>query len=107
MTDRRQRINRWQASIERIVADYRQLDAACDAALRAGVLDPSGPLYDAIWRAHEGMCCELDLYGWIDWYLHENDCGEKAFSGTSGHRPAAPVRTPRQLARLIVESEDG
>jgi hypothetical protein len=49
----------------------------------------------------------LDAGGWICWFLYDNECGKKAFTASprAGVKPRH-VRTPRQLARLIVEWED-
>jgi len=103
-----ERIKHWQAIVSAIVTDYRRLDHACDAAMKAGAMDPSGPLYDAIWRTFSGMLDRVDVHGWIAWFVYDNECGKKAREANGwGKRKMTPIKTPLHLARLIVESEDG
>ena len=101
------RISHWETIVAGIVAHYRRLDAACDAALNAGVMDPNGPLFEAIWKSFESMLALLDVDDWIIWFIHENACGDKALEAKGcGKGPRRPVKTCRDLARLIVESEE-
>jgi len=105
--NRTERIQRLTEIVSGIVADFQRLDAACDAAIKAGAMDPCGPLYDAIWRAWGCLLERIDEDGWISWFIYENDCGKKAKEAKGcGKRGMTPIRTARQLARLIVESED-
>lgn len=101
------RITLWQSIVNGIVADYKRLDRACDAAMKAGAMDANGPLYEAIWRSFQGMLERIDEDGWITWFIYENDCGKKAMEAKGcGKKGMTPIKTPRQLARLIVESEE-
>ena len=101
------KIDRWQTVIDSIVADFRRLSAACEAARRAGCLDIDGPLHEAIWRSFDTMLGHADVGGWIAWYLWDNDCGKKRFEArANGHRPPRKISTSRHLARLIVETEE-
>ena len=101
------KINLWESIVNGIVTDYRRLDNACDAALKAGAMDPSGPLHDAIWRTFSGMLERIDVDDWITWFIYENECGKKAMEAKGcGKRGLTPIKTPRHLARLIVESEE-
>lgn len=100
------KIDRWQAVVDSIVADFRRLSAACEAARRAGCLDIDGPLHEAIWRSFEGMLSHADVAGWISWHLWDNDCGKKRGKASAG-RALRVIHTSRQLARLIVETEEG
>jgi hypothetical protein len=101
---RNQRIKHWQALITAIVADYKELDAACDAANAAGCLDPNGRLYSVTWRIFETMLDRVDSNGWIAWYIYDNQCGERAMkAGSTGK--TKPIKTPLDLAKLIVKGE--
>lgn len=101
------RIDHWQSIVDGIVTDYRRLDNACAAALKAGAMDSNGPLFDAIWLCFDGMLKRIDVDGWISWFIFDNDCGKKAMQATaSGKRKIKPIKTPRHLARLIVASEE-
>ena len=101
----KERIDKWEAKIERIVKDYKNLTACCDACFDAGVLDVDGKLYTAIWAMFDSMIDIVDHSGWISWYVFENDCGAKKMAaGYDGK--LSKIATPRQLAKLIVEGED-
>lgn len=101
------RINLWASIVDGIVADYRRLSNACDAARQAGTLDPHGPLHDAVWRMFAGMLERVDEDGWIAWFIYDNDCGANAMTAKGcGKGMATKIKTSRQLARLIVASED-
>jgi hypothetical protein len=103
-----QRIAAWEAKIAPIVEVFQRLRDATDNANSAGTLDPNGELFMATWCAFEELLGMLDSGGWICWFLYENQCGKKAFTAPpcAGKKPRH-IRTPRQLARLIVEWEDG
>lgn len=99
-----QQITQWTAKITKIVASYQRLSGACDKAIEAGALDINGPFHAAIWRAWDGMLGMLDHDEWISWYLCENECGERGFEAAAPGCKSRRIRTPRQLARIIVES---
>ena len=104
------RINRlslWQSIVDGIVTDYKRLDNACDAAMKAGAMDVNGPLYEAIWRSFQGMLERIDEDGWINWFIYDNDCGKKQRKVKGCEkRGMTPIKTSRHLARLIVEAEE-
>ena len=105
--NRLQKIDRWQAVVDSIVADFRRLQSACETARRAGCLDIDGPLHEAIWRSFDTMLGHADVGGWIAWHLWDNDCGKKRGKACAGgYRAFRVVSTSRQLARLIVETEE-
>jgi lauroyl/myristoyl acyltransferase len=103
-----QRIAAWEAKIAPIVAAFQRLRDATDKANEAGTLDPNGELFMATWRAFEELLGMLDSGGWIGWYLYDNRCGKRDFEATPcAGKKRRKVSTPRQLARLIVQWEDG
>ena len=104
--NRIERIDLWQSIVDGIVTDYRRLDNACNAAMKAGAMDANGPLYDAIWRSFAGILERIDDDGWINWFIYENECGKKSMKAGAGKRGRTPIKTSRHLARLIVESEE-
>lgn len=91
---REQRIKKWTAYIEKVVALYQKLDAACRRAQRAGALDIDGPLHEAIWHAFEGALELSTESAWLNWYIWDNDCGEHGFMD---------ICTPADLAEVIVD----
>ena len=90
----------WEATIKRVVAAYQQLDAACTAAEKAGCLDLEGPLFKAVWESFDTMLDEFDSLDWIKWHIWDNKCGKSGLKVITGGKPA-PIRTARQLARVI------
>lgn len=97
----------WESIIKGIVADYKRLDQACNAALDAGAMDSNGPLYDAIWRTFSGMLTRIDTESWISWFIYDNRCGKKGLKAKGcASIQMTPVKTALHLARLIVESEE-
>jgi hypothetical protein len=102
-----QRIAAWEAKIVPIVAAFQRLRDATDKANEAGTLDPNGALFQATWGSFGAMLKLIDSGGWIGWFLYENQCGKRGFEATPcAGKKSRKVRTPRQLARLIVEWED-
>jgi hypothetical protein len=97
----------WENVVDKIVADYNCLNRACDAALKAGAMDSNGPLHEAIWRGFEGILKHLDTHGWINWYIYENGQGSKERKASSStKKKVKPVKNSRDLAKLIVESQN-
>jgi len=102
---KQERINEWEKKIEQIASNYKNLSKRCDAADEAGTLNAEGNLFHAIWHSFDTMLRMIDQHDWISWYLFENDCGAKKME--AGHdNKLSKITTPKQLAKLIVESED-
>ena len=100
-------INQWEATVIEIVMQYKRLDSACSAAEKAGTMNPEGQLHEAIWVAFGKMLGKIDVDGWISWYIYENDCGKKGREAKGcGRLGLRAIKTARQLAMLIVESDE-
>ena len=73
-------------------------------------LDPSGPLFDTVWKLFDAYTDALaaevgDFGGWLKWYAFENGMGEKAMAaGYDG--VLNPVQTLGGLFLLIEESRN-
>lgn len=104
---RNQRIKIWKSIVDGIIADYNRLEDACGAAISAGTMCVDGPLWNAIWKAFDGMLRLMDEDGWIDWFINKNRCGKKQLKAKGdGRKMALKIKTTFDLARLIVQSED-
>jgi hypothetical protein len=68
---------KWADKIGPVAEQYKNLSAACDAALFAGCLDPNGMFYTAIWEAFTSLVKLIDVDGWIDWFVYETECGAR------------------------------
>lgn len=102
---RAQKIKRWTYTITKMVKACRTLDAACNKAIAIGCISSNGPLYNAIWRAFETGLEAADKNGWVQWFIQENDCGRRGLKARANEEPLRPIRTPRQLAEIIVKEE--
>lgn len=103
---KKEQIQEWTARISAIVEAKRNLDKACNAAIDAGTMDINGPLFNAVWTSFESMIDLVDFEGWIQWFVYDNECGKKGMEASGGRSPTRPIRTPAQLARLIVEAQN-
>ena len=100
-------IDRLETIIKQVAADYKKLELACDAAIKAGAMSQEGPLFDAIWRTFDNMLHLVDFEGWIPWFIYENDGGKKGLRArTSKAGKPVAIRTPRQLAGMIVKHQN-
>jgi hypothetical protein len=73
-----------EEQLETILVAYERLDLAASKAIEVGCLDPDGPLYDAIWRGFDDMLQVSDPYGWISWYIHDNEMGKRGLVAEVG-----------------------
>ena len=103
--NKKKQIQEWTVRVSAIVKSWRALDKACTAAMDAGALDINGPLFNAIWQSFESMVDLVDFDGWLNWFIYENACGKNAFSASGDDTEPKPIRTPAQLARLIVSAK--
>ncbi len=72
-------------------------------------LDPSGPMFESVWRLFEAYTAALSAElgdhskSWLSWYYMENDMGRKGFNaGYDGK--TKPIKTLAHLAQLIAQA---
>lgn len=107
MNKQKSKLQYWESVADGIVIDYNRLNAACDAAIKAGAMDPNGPLHEAIWKSFENMLKLIDVHEWIQWFIYDNECGKRALQARAcSGRELTAIKTTRQLAGLIVDSEE-
>ena len=75
-----------EEQLKDIIASYENLDTACTNALRAGCLDPNGPLYDGIWRGFDDILSIIDPHGWVTWYINDNEMGKRGLVAEVGSK---------------------
>ena len=103
---KQQRIKEWELKVKKIVAHYKKLDALMNKLNELGMCDtsPNG-LHETVFGTVEELLEMIDVAGWLSWYIHDNECGQRARpAGYDGK--SKPIRTERDIAKLIVESED-
>lgn len=87
---------------------YKEFSAASDAFCKAAGATLDKGVLDAAWRCveyhrrHTERIIE-DKAEWLDWFIYENDCGEKELKVKYSNRWRA-IRTPKDLVR-VMESE--
>lgn len=106
--NRNQEIKHWRTIINEVVRDYRRLERACEAAIKAGTMDIDGPLHEAIWKAFQGMLERIDSHScWIAWFIWDNDCGKKGYEARlPGDKEPRRITATHQLATLIVDDKN-
>jgi len=103
--NKKERIEKWTAKIDKIVGAYKKLSAACDESHKAGCLDVDGKLFTAIWVSFDTLMDHIDQQEWLEWYIYDNDCGAEKMRAGFGD-VVNPIKNSRDLAKLIVEDED-
>lgn len=96
-----------EETLNKIIADYRRLDDACDAAIQAGAMDPDGPLFDAIWRAHDTLADLLDPSERLAWFIYDNKCGDCELKAAPPGGKLRKIKTVKHLVRLMREDTEG
>lgn len=90
--------------LQQLIAGYRRLNAAIDAAKNAGCIDIDGELFTAIHCAMDAHLEMIDADEWITWFVYENDCGASGMDAGFDD-DVKPIRTAGDLLWLIRESE--
>jgi hypothetical protein len=57
-----------------------------------------------VWHAIESITSVVDPYGWIDWYVYENEYGDRELKATINNK-IFKVKSAKDLLALIKESE--
>ena len=81
-----------QLTLEKLQAAYEQIDEVCDILNSAVNMSPECKLYDAIWKmadiAEKSIAENIGVsYESLNWFIHENDFGKKAFAASSKLKP--------------------
>jgi hypothetical protein len=96
----------WLATAKKLVEAYKKLDAACDAAIKAGCMDVNGPLHEAIWEAHQLSIEAVDVESFLSWFIYDNDCGKNGMQASSGlNKPLVEIKSFEDFERFMMEWE--
>lgn len=87
-------------NIDEIVYHYKQLYNKCREAVDVGLLDIEGSFFATIWETYENMLDNIDINGWINWYIFYNRCGEAALQAIVGDQKLKITNT-KELAEAI------
>lgn len=98
-------VEAWEIKINQVVKVFKTLSAACDKAHAAGCLEPEGNLDKVIWTSFESLVDTVDCGGWISWFIWDNQCGKKKLPAAVNSSELKPIRTVKDLAKLIAKYE--
>jgi hypothetical protein len=90
--------------LQRILEHRRKVEKIFRDAEKVGIIDINGPLFNTVWHAIESVTSVVDPYGWIDWYVYENEYGDKELIATVNDKNFK-VKSAKDLLALIKESE--
>ena len=96
--------------IDTLIAAHDAAHAQMDALKLALDPNPGCPLYTAVFELIDvAILAASSAIGdsageWLDWFVHDNDCGRKAHEAGYDNR-LRPIRTVEDLLDLI-EAED-
>lgn len=87
-------------NIDEIVYHYKQLYNKCSQAIEVGLMDVEGSFFATIWETYEHMLENIDIGGWINWYIFDNNCGTSKLEAQIGGQKFVIANT-QQLAEAI------
>lgn len=93
--------------INKLLADHKNISDAWDALAKVVGMDYESALGRATWFAFDNYVSAVsaavgDDGDWISWFIHENDCGQRAMqAGYDGK--LKKVKTVKDLVKLIEE----
>ncbi len=90
--------------LQRILEHRRKVEKIFRDAEKVGIIDINGPLFNTVWHAIESITSVVDPYGWIDWYVYENEYGDRELKATINNK-IFKVKSAKDLLALIKESE--
>ena len=94
--------------LERWRHEMEHADKVCETYLEPLKLAPESPVYSVIWTLQDAMTDAVsrlvgDRDAWLSWYRYDTAMGAKAMEAQISGK-TYKVRTLKQLARVIVES---
>lgn len=81
-----QQIKDLAEKIDRLYGIHKDINLRIDAGVTAGV---------------------LDIDGWIEWHITENDGGRKKYEASLGEKPVRKIASGMDLAVMLLEGEEG
>lgn len=97
--------------LDTIIAAHDAVHAQMDALKPTLNPDPGCPLYTAVFELLDvAILAAASAIGdsageWLDWFVHDNDCGRKAYEAGYNDN-LKPIRTVEDLLDLIEAEEE-
>ncbi len=91
--------------LQRILEHRRKVEKIFRDAEKVGIIDINGPLFNTVWHAIESVTSVVDPYGWIDWYVYENEYGDRELEAELNGK-IYKIASVRDLYALIKASEN-
>jgi hypothetical protein len=97
-------------TLDTIISLYQNLESAFDTSYRLGFVQIDGPFGNTIWQTFEGLLLVIEKQfdtDWIEWYIYENNCGEKKMKAKSSNmKDVKEICNTKDLAQLILNEEE-
>jgi hypothetical protein len=90
--------------LQRILEHRKKVEKIFRDAEKVGIIDINGPLFNTVWYAIEAVTSIVDPHGWIEWFVYENEYGDRELTATVNDK-TFKVKSAKDLLALIKESE--
>jgi hypothetical protein len=91
--------------LQRILEHRKKVEKIFRDAEKVGIIDINGPLFNTVWHAIEAVTSIVDPYGWIEWFVYENEYGARELEATVNNNKTFKVKSAKDLLALIKESK--
>jgi hypothetical protein len=104
--NRKTAIQEWENKIDTVVNCYEKLTTEWQKWVELG-MDVECPFANAIFTTFEKMLELVDVCGWLEWHIFENDCGKEGLSAAPyASKNMKKIKNNRDLAVVIVDFLD-
>lgn len=90
--------------LRKILEHRKKVEKIFRDAEKVGVIDINGPLFNTVWHAIESVTSIVDPYSWIEWFVYDNEYGDRELTATVNGK-TFKVKSEKDLLALIKESE--
>ena len=95
-----------------VIERYKELSAQYDTLQTVLGVTVDSPFMNAVWQLfddYESLVAysigDGGEHSWLSWYIWENECGKRELPAAVGKRQEKPVRSVKDLATLIYQSQ--
>jgi hypothetical protein len=92
--------------ISKLVAQHKALDSHFDILSKTLGSQVGSPFFDCMYKAMDSYLESVsewlgDDFGWINWFIHENDYGKRAYAAKPSKGRKRKIRTVENLVDII------
>jgi len=94
------------AIISKLVAEHQAIDGHFDVLAKTLGVSPDSPFFDDVFKAFDSYTAAVstlvgDDFGWITWFIHENDYGKRKHEAKPSKGRTRKIRTVENLVDII------